>query len=111
MNIIIIIMMVPSAVGVLVLGLDSPISPVVMTARLQEPAMLSSAHYHYTQDGGGNILSAWNYLYKIPLFKAFTSLGKKYNLSWYIWGEPNTTPWGDISEGNMIFLFFQQDLR
>ena len=32
-------MMVPKAVGVLVLGLDSPISPVVMTARLQDPAI------------------------------------------------------------------------
>ena len=40
--IIIIILLVPRAVGVLVLGRDSPISPVVMTARLQEPAMFSS---------------------------------------------------------------------
>ena len=35
-------MMVPKAVGVLVLGLDSPISPVVMTARLQDPATLQN---------------------------------------------------------------------
>ena len=72
--IIIIIMTVPRAVGVLMLGLDSPISPVVMTARLQEPAMLSSGHY--TEQGGGESLPAWKLHYKIPLFRAFISLGK-----------------------------------
>ena len=82
--IIIIIMTVPRAVGVLVLGLDSPISPVVMTARLQEPAMLSSGHYMLYLARGRRESACLEITLQNPPLQSIHQSGKKYNLSSYI---------------------------